>query len=286
MATPPSGPSTPDSAVTIDTSVPLLDQASGKPADAPSYVLADPAFSVEVTHGSSIVGDGATLPRGAAWTVVQTDLGAPLGFVFATAFDWGGMPYQADEVTYLDVSRNGVEAVLYTGADDSSDPAADPQVYFPQADGVVWVFEGANLVTTGADPYASLVDLAFALSNEAFQSGSGSGSTPALPVTQFGNGSWPTTDYFENYTTGTGGTVTVTVSDGFKPSVLRDAADVVSTTVLGRPALVGSLADGSTQVVWQAADGSPWWASLTFSAASAASDPALIDQAIAALRPA
>ena len=286
MTTPASGLSTPDPAVTVDTSAPVVDQASGKPADAPSYVLDDPAFSAQVTDGSSIVGDGATLPRGAAWTVVQTDLGAPLGFVFATAFDWGGMPYQADEVTYLDVSRNGVEAVLYTGADDSSDPAADPQVYFPQADGVVWVFEGANLVTTGADPYASLVDLAFALSNEAFQSGSGSGSTPALPVTQFGNGSWPTTDYFENYTTGTGGTVTVTVSDGFKPSVLRDAADVVSTTVLGRPALVGSLADGSTQVVWQAADGSPWWASLTFSAASAASDPALIDQAIAALRPA
>jgi hypothetical protein len=53
--------------------------------------------------------------------------------------------------------------------------------------------------------------------------------------------------------------------------------------VLDRPAITGSLADGSTQVVWQAADGSPWWASLTFSAAS---DPALIDQAIAALRPA
>ena len=37
-------------------------------------------------------GDGAALPRGAVWTGDQTDLGAPLGFVFATAFDWGGMP--------------------------------------------------------------------------------------------------------------------------------------------------------------------------------------------------
>jgi hypothetical protein len=258
-------------------------QSATKPADAPLYVLDDPAFTAQVTDGSAIVGDGAALPRGAVWTVDQTDVGAPLGSVFATAFDWGGMPYQVDGVTYLDVSRNGVEAVLYVGADDSSDPAADPQVYFPQADGVVWVFEGANLVTTGADPYASLVDLAFALSNEAFPSGSGSGSTAALPVTFLGDGSWPTTDYFENYTTGTGGTVTVTVSDGFKPSVLRDAFDVVSMTVLDRPALVGTLADGSRQVVWQAADGSPWWASLTFPAGT---DPALVDQAIAALRPA
>jgi hypothetical protein len=254
-----------------------------KPADAPSYVLDDPAFSAQVTDGSAIVGDGAALPRGAVWTVDQTDVGGSLGSVFATAFDWGGMPYQADGVTYLDVSRNGVEAVLYVGADDSSDPAADPKVYLPQADGVVWVFEGANLVTTGDDPYASLVDLAFALGNEAFPSGSGSGSTAALPVTLLGDGSWPTTDYFESYTTGTGGSVTVTVSDGFKPTVLRDAADVVSTTVLDRPALVGTLADGSTQVMWQAADGSRWWASLTFPAGS---DPALVDQVIAALQPA
>jgi hypothetical protein len=254
-----------------------------KPADAPSYVLDDPAFTAQVTDGSAIVGDGAALPRGAVWTVDQTDVGGSLGSVFATAFDWGGMPYQADGVTYLDVSRNGVEAVLYVGADDSSDPAADPKVYLPQADGVVWVFEGANLVTTGDDPYASLVDLAFALGNEAFPSGSGSGSTAALPVTLLGDGSWPTTDYFESYTTGTGGSVTVTVSDGFKPTVLRDAADVVSTTVLDRPALVGTLADGSTQVMWQAADGSRWWASLTFPAGS---DPALVDQVIAALQPA
>ena len=78
---------------------------------------------------------------------------------------------------------------------------------------------------------------------------------PLDPVSLLGDGSWPTTDYFENYTTVDGGTVTVTVSDGFKPSVLRDASDVVSTTVLDRPALVGTLADGSRQVVWQAADG-------------------------------
>ena len=284
MATPPSGPSTPDSAVTIDTSVPLIDQASGKPADAPSYVLDDPAFSVEGTDGVLDLGAG-TMPRGAVWTVDQTDLGAPLGFVFATAFDWGGMPYQADGVTYLDVSRNGVEAVLYVG-DPTTDPPSDPQVYFPQADGVVWVFEGANLVSTGADPYAALVDLAFALGNEAFQSGSGSEPAALDGVTQFGNGSLPSREYDHTYSTAAGGTVKVTVHEGFAPGALRDATDITSTTVLDRPALVGTLADGSTQVVWQAADDSPWWVSLTLSAASAASDPALVDQAIAALKPA
>jgi hypothetical protein len=284
MATPPSGPSTPDSAVTIDTSVPLIDQASGKPADAPSYVLDDPAFSVEGTDGVLDLGAG-TMPRGAVWTVDQTDLGAPLGFVFATAFDWGGMPYQADGVTYLDVSRNGVEAVLYVG-DPTTDPPSDPQVYFPQADGVVWVFEGANLVSTGADPYAALVDLAFALGNEAFQSGSGSEPAALDGVTQFGNGSLPSREYDDTYAAAAGGIITVTVHEGFAPGALRDATDITSTTVLDRPALVGTLADGSTQVVWQAADDSPWWVSLTLSAASAASDPALVDQAIAALRPA
>jgi hypothetical protein len=281
MATPPSGPSTPDSAVTIDTSVPLIDQASGKPADAPSYVLDDPAFSVEGTDGVLDLGAG-TMPRGAVWTVDQTDLGAPLGFVFATAFDWGGMPYQADGVTYLDVSRNGVEAVLYVG-DPTTDPPSDPQVYFPQADGVVWVFEGANLVSTGADPYAALVDLAFALGNEAFQSGSGSEPAALDGVTQFGNGSLPSREYDDTYAAAAGGIITVTVHEGFAPGALRDATDITSTTVLDRPALVGTLADGSTQVVWQAADGSRWWASLTFPAGS---DPALVDQVIAALQPA
>ena len=287
-ATSASGPSTPDPAVTIDTSGPVVDQASGKPADAPSYVLDDPAFSLEGTNGVLDLGAG-TMPRGAVWTVDQADLGAPLGYVFATAFDWGGMPYQVDGVTYLDVSRNGVEAVLYIG-DPTTDPANDPQVYFAQADGVVWTFEGANLVSTGDDPYAALVDLAFALSNEAFTSGSGSGSgsTAALPVTQFGSGSLPSREYDDTYTTASGGTVKLTVHEGFAPGALRTATDITSTTVLDRPALVGTLADGSTQVVWQAADGSPWWVSLTFSPASDAAliDQALIDQAIAALRPA
>jgi hypothetical protein len=253
-----------------------------KPADAPSFVLDDPAFSVEGTNGVLDLGAG-TMPRGAVWTVDQTDLGAPLGYMFAMAFDWGGMPYDADGVTYLDVSRNGVEAVLYVGADDSSDPAADPQVYFPQADGVVWVFEGANLVATGDDPYAALVDLAFALSNETFDSSSGSGSTPALPVTQFGNGSLPSREYDDTYAAAAEGIIKLTVHEGFAPGALRNATDITSTTVLDRPALVGTLADGSRQVVWQAADGSPWWASLTLPAGT---DPALVDQAIAALRPA
>ncbi len=280
LATPPSGPSTPDAGDTIGTSVPPVDQASGKPADAPSYVLDDPAFSVETKDGVLDLGAG-TMPRSAAWTVDQTDVGAPMGYVFATAFDWGGMPYQADGVTYRDVSRNGVEAVLYTGADVANDPAADPKVYLPQADGVVWVFEGANLVSAGADPNAALVDLAFALSNDAFASG----SEPAAldGVTQFGNGSLPSREYDHTYSTAAGGTVKVTVHEGFAPGALRDATDITSTTVLDRPALVGTLADGSRLVVWQAADGSRWWASLTFSAGS---DPALVDQAIAALKPA
>jgi hypothetical protein len=255
-----------------------------KPADAPSYVLDDPAFSVEMTNGVLDLGVG-TMPRGAVWTVDQTDLGAPVGYVFGTAFDWGGMPYDADGVTYLDVSRNGVEAVLYVG-DPTTDPPNDPQVYFPQADGVVWVFEGANLFATGDDPYAALVDLAFALSNETFASGSGSGSTPALPVTQFGNGSFASREYDDTYTTSSGGIIKVTVHEGFARGLALPTvtfADITSTTVLDRPALVVTLDDGSAQVVWQAADGSPWWASLTFSAAS---DPALVDQAIAALRPA
>jgi hypothetical protein len=282
MATPSSSLSTPDPAVTIDTSVPLVDQASGKPADAPSYVLDDPAFSVEMTNGVLDLGVG-TMPRGAVWTVDQTDLGAPLGYVFATGLDWGGMPYDADGVTYLDVSRNGVEAVLYVG-DPTTDPPNDPQVYFPQADGVVWVFEGANLFATGDDPYAALVDLAFALGNDAFASGSDPAALDGL--TLFGDGSLPSREYDDTYTTASGGIIKLTVHEGFAPGALRNALQITSTTVLDRPALVGSLADGSTQVVWQAADGSPWWASLTLSAASAASDPALIDQAIAALRPA
>ena len=91
LATPPSGPSTPDAGDTIGTSVPPVDQASGKPADAPSYVLDDPAFSVETKDGVLDLGAG-TMPRSAALTVDQTDVGAPMGYVFATAFDWGGMP--------------------------------------------------------------------------------------------------------------------------------------------------------------------------------------------------
>jgi len=284
MATPPSGPSTPDPAVTIDTSVPVVDQAPGKPADAPSYVLDDPAFSFQWKNDVIDLGVG-TMPRGAVWTVDQTDLNASPAHVFATAFDWGGMPYDVDGVTYLDVSRNGVEAVLYVG-DPTTDPANDPQVYFPQADGVVWVFEGVNLVATGDDPYAALVDLALALSNETFASGSGSGSTPALPVTLFGNGSLPSRGYEDVYAAAAWSAVSLTVHDGFAPAALRNATDITSTTVLGRPALVGSRADGSTLVVWQAADGSPWWVSLTLLGGGRASDPALVDQAIAALRPA
>ena len=287
MATPPSGPSTPDSAVTIDTSVPLVDQASAKPADAPSYVLDDPAFSFQWPI-DVIDPWGGTMPRGAVWTVDQTDLNASPAYVFATAFDWGGMPYQADGVTYLDVSRNGVEAVLYVG-DPTTDPANDPQVYFPQADGVVWVFEGANLVATGDDPYAALVDVAFALGNDAFTSG----SEPAVldGVTQFGNGSLPSRGYEDVYAAEAWSAVLLTVHEGFAPAELRNATDITSTTVLGRPALVGSLPYGSTKVVWQAADGSPWWVILTLIDGVRASDPALVDpalvdQAIAALRPA
>jgi len=270
-------PST-DSTVLGTTTMPA-DEVSTKPADAPSYVLDDPAFTGEGTNGVLDLGAG-TMPRGAVWTVDQTDLGAPLGYVFGTAFDWGGMPYQADGVTYLDVSRNGVKAVLYVG-DPTTDPPSDPTVYLPQADGVVWAFEGANLVATGDDPNAALVDLAFALSNDAFASG----SEPAAldGVTQFGNGSLPSREYDDTYTTAAGGIITVTVHEGFAPGALRDATEVTSTTVLDRPALVGTLADGSTQVVWQAADGIRWWASLTFPAGT---DPALVDQAIAALRPA
>lgn len=251
-----------------------------KPADAPSYVLDDPAFSVAATDGVLDLGVG-TMPRSAVWTVDQADLGAPLGYVFATGFEWGVMPYQADGVTYLDVSRNGVEAVLYVG-DPTTDPVADPQVYFPQADGVVWAFEGANLVATGDDPYAALVDLAFALSNDAFASG----SEPAVldGVTLFGDGSLPSREYYDTYTTVAGGTIAVTVHEGFAPGALCDAITVPPTTVLDRPAMAGTFADASTQVVWQADDDSPWWVSLTFSGPVA--DPAQIDQAIAALKPA
>jgi hypothetical protein len=280
MATPASGLSTPDNAVTIATSVPTFDPAP-MPTDAPSYVLDDPAFTVETTDGVLDLGAG-TMPRSGVWTVDQTDLSAPLGYVFGTAFDWGGMPYEADGVTYLDVSRNGVKAVLFVG-DPTTDPANDPQVYFPQADGVVWVFEGANLVaTTGEDPYVPLVDLAFALSNDAFASG----SEPAAldGVTQFGNGSLPSREYDDTYTTAAGGTIKLTVHEGFAPGALRTATTITSGTVLDRPAITGTFDVGSTQVVWQAADGSPWWVSLTFS--DAATDPALIDQAIAALKPA
>ena len=269
----------PDPAVTIDTGAPLVDQASGKPADAPSYVLDDPAFSIDGT-GGGFDPEAGTMPRSAVWTVDQADLGAPLGYVFATAFDWGGMPYEADGVTYLDVSRNGVEAVLYIG-DSAVDPPSAPQVYFPQADGVVWAFEGANLVSTADDPNAALVDLAFALSNDAFASG----SEPAAldGVTQFGNGSLPSREYDDTYTTAAGGIVKLTVHEGFAPGALRDAITVTPTTVLDRPAMAGTFADGTTQVVWQSADGSPWWVSLTFPVGD---DLGLIDQAIAALRPA
>jgi hypothetical protein len=278
MATPPSGPSTPDPAVTIDTSVPTFDPAP-MPADAPSYVLDDPAFTVETTDGVLDLGAG-TMPRSGVWTVDQTDLSAPLGYVFGTAFDWGGMPYEADGVTYLDVSRNGVKAVLYIG-DSAVDPPSAPQVYLPQADGVVWVFQGANLVSAVDDPNAALIDLAFALSNDAFASG----SEPAAldGVTQFGNGSLPSREYDDTYTTAAGGTIKLTVHEGFAPGALRDATTVTPTTVLDRPAMAGTFADGTTQVVWQSADGSPWWVSLTFPVGD---DLGLIDQAIAALKPA
>jgi hypothetical protein len=268
-----------DPEVTIDTGVPLVDQASGKPADAPSYVLADPAFSVDGT-GGGFDPEAGTMPRSAVWTVDQADLSAPLGYVFGTAFDWGGMPYQADGVTYLDVSRNGVEAVLYVG-DPTTDPPSDPTVYLPQADGVVWVYEAANLVAAVDDPNAALIDLAFALSNDAFASG----SEPAAldGVTQFGNGSLPSREYDDTYTTAAGGIVKLTVHEGFAPGALRDATTVTPTTVLDRPAMAGTFADGTTQVVWQSADGSPWWVSLTFPVGD---DLGLIDQAIAALKPA
>jgi hypothetical protein len=278
LVTPASDLSAPGPAVTSDTGVPLVADPAGKPADAPSYTLDDSAFTVETTDGVLDLGAGA-MSRGAVWTVDQAGAGAPLGYVFATAFDWGGMPYQVDGVSYLDVSRNGVKAVLYVG-DPATVPANDPQVYFPQADGVVWVFEGANLDTAGDDPYVALVDLAFALSNDAFTSG----SEPAAldGVTLFGAGSLPSREFDDTYTTSSGGIVKLAVHEGFAPGALRDATEVTSATVLGRPALVGTLVDASTQVVWQASDGSPWWASLTFSGAS---EPALVDRAVAALRP-
>jgi hypothetical protein len=278
------GTTTPTDAPTNPTA-PATTAAMGelptKPADAPSFVLDSPVLAPAGTDGVTQVGSGDTVLRGAVWTVDQTDVGGSLGSVFATAFDWGGMPYQVDGVTYLDVSRNGVEAVLYVGADDSSDPAADPQVYFPQADGVVWVFEAADLAATGNDPSTALVDLAFALSNDAFTTG----ADPSLASTlsQLGEGNLPTYEYFDTYSAPNSGTVTVAVSDGIAASALRDATDVTSATVLGRPTLVGTLPDGSTKMVWQLADDSPWWVSLTFSDAATA---ALANQVIAALRPA
>jgi hypothetical protein len=77
--------------------------------------------------------------------------------------------------------------------------------------------------------------------------------------------------------------VTVAITDGIAASVLRDATNVTATTVLDKPALIGTLADGSTKMVWQLADDSPWWVSLTFSDAATA---ALANQVTAALKPA
>ena len=278
MATPLSGPSTPAPAVTIATSVPLVGQTTGKPADAPSYVLNDPSFSVQGTNGVLDLGAG-TRGHSAVWAIEQTGPNASPAYMFATAFDWGGMPYDADGVTYRDVSRNGVKAVLYIG-DAAATPPNDPVVYFPQANGVVWAFEAANLVAQANDPYGALVDMAFSLSSDAFTEGS---NPPVVAgVTVFGKGTPARLQYDDTYNTPTGGTIKITVHDGFAPFAFHDATKVTPTTVLGRPALVGTFADGSTQVVWQAADGSRWWVSLGFSDAATA---AQADKVIASLEP-
>jgi len=260
------------STIAVDSTLPV------KPADAPSYTLNDPSFTVEGTNGVLDLGAG-TRPQSVVWSIEQTDPNASPAYMFATAFDWGGMPYEADGVTYRDVSRNGVKAVLYVG-DLAATPPSDPVVYFPQADGVVWAFEAANLVARANDPYGALVDMAFSLSSDAFTS---SANSPVVAgVTVFGKGTPARLQYDDTYRTPTGGTIKLTVHDGFAPAVLRDATQVTPTTVLGRPALVGTFADGSTQVVWQAADGSRWWVSLGFSDAATA---AQADKVIASLEP-
>ena len=279
------GSTTPTDATTNPTAptttAPAMGELPTKPADAPSFVLDSPVLAPAGTDGVTQVGSGDTALRGAVWTVDQTDVGAPPGFVFATAFDWGGIPYQADGVNYLDVSRNGVTAVLDTGADSVANQSPDPKVYIAQADGVVWVFEAADLAATGNDPSTALVDLAFALSNDAFTTGAD--PTLASNLSLLGEGTLPTYEYFDTYSAPNSGMVTVAITDGIAASVLRDVTNVTATTVLDKPALIGTLADGSTKMVWQLADDSPWWVSLTFSDAATA---ALANQVIAALKPA
>jgi hypothetical protein len=271
-----------DSPVVPTTTPESASDPTSKPADAPSYVLNDPAFSGP--RDRAIVRSGGVVTQSMVWNVEQTGPDVSPAYVFAAALDLGampyqadGVPYQADGVTYQDVSRNGVEAVLYIG-DTAATPPRNPVVYFPQDDGVVWVFEAANLVADASNPYGALVDLAFALSNEAFASGSG--STPALPTTLFGQGTRALREFEYAYTTATGGDIYLTVQDGFEPFAPSGVTGVTATTVLGRPALAGTWFYGSTEVVWQSADGSPWWVTLTFS------DPAtyeLVDQVIASL---
>jgi hypothetical protein len=258
----------PIAAVVPTTAPESASDPTSKPADAPSYVLNDPSLTGPQNQGVLDLGAGAR-PQSMVWSVEQTGPGVSPAYMFATAFDWGGMPYEADGATYQDVSRNGLEAVLYIG-DSAATPPIDatcpnwcgPVVYFPQDDGVVWAFEATNLVAEASDPYGALVDLAFALSNDAFASGSG--TTPALPTTLFGKGTPASRLYNDNYATPTGGTISLTVHDGFAPFELRDATQVTPTSVLGRPALVGTFADGTTKTVWQAADSSRWWVSLDF----------------------
>lgn len=246
-----------------------------RPADAPAYVL--DGLTPE-SNGTMPVSNGEAVLRSAVWAVDQTGVGAPTAYVFATAMDWGGMPFDADGVNYIDVSRNGVDAVLEKGISAGTE-MLDPKVYLPQADGVVWVFEAANLAGAGDDPFAPLVDLAFALSNDAVTAG----IDPAIPsnVSLVGEGPRPTTEWFDTFTTPNAGMVAISVSDGFVAQALRHATDVRAATVFGRPALVGTQPDGPPQVVWQTDEGSTWWATLTFRSDV---DATTIDSVIASVR--
>jgi hypothetical protein len=258
-------------------------QSATSPADAPSYVLDDPAFSVEMTNGITTVGGDDPRLRSAVWTVDQAALGQEPAYLFANAFDWGGMPYDADGTNYIDVSRNGVTAVLDMGVDSSGNPTLPKKVYLPQADGVVWVFQAVNLSPDSADPNSRLVDLAFAVVGNGAFPNEATAPTPDGGFDPVGDGQPAAVEYSDTYVTDTAGPVTVAVSDGATVWELRDATSITTITVLDRPALFARFAGGSAVITWQAAEGSRWWASLRFPDAATA---ALADQVIAALQPA
>jgi hypothetical protein len=281
VAPPTSDPIVPATTTILGPTTPPLPDT--KPADAPTYTLDDPAFSVEMTNGITTVGGDDPRLRSAVWTVDQTALGQEPAYLFANAFDWGGMPYDADGTNYIDVSRNGVTAVLDMGVDSSGDSTLAKKVYLPQADGVVWVFQAVNLATDGADPNSRLVDLAFAVVGNGAFPNEATAPTPDGGFDPVGDGQPAAVEYSDTYVTGTAGPVTVAVSDGATVWELRDATSITTITVLDRPALFARFAGGSAVITWQAAEGSRWWASLRFPDAATA---ALADQVIAALQPA